>query len=242
MIAHRSRGWVALALYAMLCGCSQGEENIVQTGDTQEQAAPAEDNDTEPHQGEATFYRATGVGNCSYEASADRLVAAVNSQDYAGAALCGAYLSVTGPDGRSVTVRVTDRCPGCKPGSLDLSREAFAQLAAKGRGRVPVSWQVVAGPVTGPLSYHYKKGATRYWTAIQVRNHKWPVSKLEILPNGASEWLELERRVYNYFVYPKTIAAGPLRVRVTATTGAVVEDLLPEPTGNHQVQGKAQFD
>lgn len=235
-----SRGLLALALLFTLGACAQSDETASQTNEPAEQAAPAMAF-TQPRSGEATFYRATGEGNCSFAAGADRQVAAISNQDYADAALCGAYLNVTGPQG-SVTVRVTDRCPGCKPGSLDLSREAFEQIAAKSSGRMPVTWQVVAGPVSGPIRYHYKAGATRYWTAIQVRNHKWPVSKLAILPNGASRWLELERRAYNYFVHPETIAAGPLRVRVTAATGEVLEDILPEPTGNTLVQGSAQFD
>ena len=76
-------------------------------------------------------------------------------------------------------------------------------------GRVDVSWQVVAGPVSGPVIYHYMDGTTRYWTAIQVRNHRWPIATLEIMPNGSDKWLKVERRNYNYFVRSKTIASAP---------------------------------
>ncbi|HEY0635538.1 MAG TPA: expansin EXLX1 family cellulose-binding protein, partial [Gammaproteobacteria bacterium] len=191
--------------------------------------------------GEATFYPATGSGNCSFEVSDDVMVAALNSRDYATAALCGAYLEVTGPAG-TVIVRVTDRCPGCKAGGLDLSRQAFARIATTQAGRVPVTWQIVAGPVAGPLTYRYMDGSTRYWTAIQVRNHRWPIAALAIKPGGASDWIAVERRAYNYFVYPKPIASGPLQLRVTALSGATMEDELPEPAGGVLVQGAAQFD
>lgn len=194
----------------------------------------------ETHRGEATYYRATGEGNCSFEAGDDLLVVAVNTRDYARAALCGAYLAVTGPGG-TVTVRVVDRCPGCKPGGLDLSRQAFERIAPLAAGRVAVRWQVVAGPVSGPVVYHYMDGSTRYWTALQVRNHRWPLAALEILPAGADQWLRLERRAYNYFVHPEPIAAGPLRVRLSAVTGAVLEDVLPEPAGGPPLPGAAQF-
>ncbi|HEY0722294.1 MAG TPA: expansin EXLX1 family cellulose-binding protein [Gammaproteobacteria bacterium] len=225
--------------------CSQSEADVTAAGEPGTTASPEESTAAvvtfdATHRGEATFYRATGKGNCSFTASDDRLVAAINSRDYANAAMCGAYLAVSGPDG-TVTVRITDRCPGCKPGGLDLSREAFARIAPKAAGRVPITWQIVAGPVSGPVSYHYMKGSSRYWMAIQLRNHRWPVAALEIMPAGTTTWLPLERRAYNYFVHPKPIAAGSLRVRVTALTGATLEDELPEPTGLKLIEGAAQF-
>lgn len=212
-----------------------------------EEAASYEVEDTAPpltigasHSGEATFYEATGKGNCSLDTSPDLMVAAMNKSDYAAAALCGAYVAVTGPEG-TVIVRITDKCPACAQGDLDLSRQAFAEIADPAAGRVPITWQIVAGPVTGPVVYRYKKGSSRYWTAIQVRNHRLPIAKLEIMPQGRTGWINLKRRAYNYFVYPAPIAAGPVRVRVTAMTGDTLLDVLPEPQSNLLVQGDTQF-
>lgn len=192
------------------------------------------------HRGEATYYRATGKGNCSFEASRDLMVAALNSIDYATASMCGAYVAVSGPRG-TVTIRIIDQCPGCKQGDIDLSKEAFSQIASKGVGRVAITWKIVAGAVSGPIAYHYKNGSTRYWTAIQVRSHRWPITALEILPKGSTDWIRLERRAYNYFVHPKPIPAGPLQVRITALTGDTLVDELPEPKGGLLVKGAAQF-
>ena len=191
--------------------------------------------------GEGTFYGATGQGNCSYDASPDNLmIAAMNHSDYAGSAACGEFVAVTGPKGK-VTVRITDQCPECQPGDIDLSEQAFAKIADPVAGRVPISWYVVAGDVTGPVAYRYKEGSTRWWTAIQVRNHRLPITKLEILPNGATTWINVDRTDYNYFVYPTAIAAGPLQVRVTALGGATLLQTLPEPVGGLVVQGSGQF-
>jgi expansin (peptidoglycan-binding protein) len=195
----------------------------------------------ETHSGEASYYHANGKGNCGFDASDDLMVAALNTKDYASAAMCGAYVAVSGPAG-TVTVRITDRCPGCKKGGLDLSRQAFARIAALTAGRVPVQWQIVEGPVSGPVTYHYKDGTSRYWTAIQPRNHRWPVAALDIKPKGASDWIRVERRAYNYFVHSKPIPVGPLRVRLTSLTAATVEDELPEPNGGILVHGAAQFE
>lgn len=191
--------------------------------------------------GEGTFYGATGGGNCSFDASPENLmVAAMNHTDYAGSAVCGEFVTVTGPRG-SVTVRITDQCPECKPGDIDLSEQAFAAIADPVAGRVPISWYVVAGDVSGPVAFRYKEGSTRFWTAIQVRNHRLPITRLEILPNGATMWINVDRTDYNYFVYPTAIAAGPLGVRVTALGGATLVQTLPEPVGGLVVQGSGQF-
>lgn len=205
-----------------------------------EVSTPEEQTYGEVHRGEATYYRATGEGNCSFDASDDLMVAALNTTDYSTAAMCGAYIAVSGPKG-TVTVRVVDRCPGCKPGGLDLSRQAFERIADITDGRISVTWQVVAGALSGPVAYHYMDGTTRYWTAVQLRNHRWPVAGLEIMPSGAGEWIRIKRRAYNYFVHPRPIAAGPLRVRVISVMGEVLEDTLPEPAGEMLVQGAAQF-
>ena len=77
------------------------------------------------HTGEGTYYNATGAGNCLFLPSPDNLmVAAMNHTDYDTAALCGAFISVQGPDG-TVVVRIVDRCPECPEGDVDLSQEAF---------------------------------------------------------------------------------------------------------------------
>lgn len=204
-------------------------------------AVPALQTFGKMHQGLATYYRATGKGNCSFDASDDLLVVAINTTDYADAALCGGHLRVTGPKGE-VTVRVVDRCPGCKEGDIDLSKQAFEKIASLSSGRVPVSWQIVAGNVQGPVTYFYMDGTTRYWTAIQIRNHRWPIASLEIMPKGASEWIPVQRRRYNYFVHPRPIAKGKVHVRLTAATGATLQDELPEPAGGVLIQGAAQFD
>src|SRR4051812_16207744 len=80
------------------------------------------------HSGEGTYYGATGAGNCSFDPSPDNLmVAAMNHTDYAGSAACGEYVAVTGPKG-TLTLRIVDQCPECRPGDIDLSAEAFARI------------------------------------------------------------------------------------------------------------------
>ncbi len=196
----------------------------------------------EPQTGEATYYDADGSGNCSFDKSPqDLMVAALNTTDYAGSQACGACLSVQGPNG-TVVVRVVDRCPGCKKGDVDLSESAFAKIAALSKGRVPITWRTVACSVTGPVAYRIKEGSSKFYTAIQVRNHKVPVAKLECERAGA--FVDVPRLTYNFFVADKGVGDQPngLKLRVTAVNGAVLEDTLPGTiTPATTVQGKAQF-
>lgn len=170
-------------------------------------------------QGIATYYGATGAGACSFAPSPDDLlVAAMNAEEYNNAAACGAYIEVTGPQG-TVTVRIVDLCPECKAGHLDLSQEAFGQIAELAQGRVTITWQVVSPPLTTPIAYHFKAGSNQWWTAVQVRNHRNPIAKLEYLAN-ANQWVDVSRTAYNYFVQTNPgMGTGPFTFRVTDSYG-----------------------
>ena len=189
--------------------------------------------------GQATYYTADGTGNCSFPADPTRMVAAINAVDYDTAAWCGACLAVSGPNG-DVTVRVTDQCPGCKKGDLDLSKEAFGKIAALSAGRVPITWREVACDVTGPLAYEFKSGSSQYYAAIQVRNHRYPIAKLEVMTPTAP-YRPVGRVDYNYFVAAAGLGAGPYSLRITDTRGNTVED--PNIAVGDAVvrQGAAQF-
>ena len=173
--------------------------------------------------GEATFYDfADGSGNCGFDATPnDLMVAAMNQTDYAGSAACGACAHVVGPSGE-VTVRIVDRCPECPQGNLDLSPEAFEKIAELGLGRVRIEWQYVPCAVTGPIRYRFKEGSNQWWTAIQLRNHRHAIEKLEYEKSGA--FVAVDRLEYNYFVEASGMGAGPYRLRITDAYGQSLVD------------------
>jgi expansin (peptidoglycan-binding protein) len=192
-------------------------------GGSTEPNAPGGDCTVEPIDaaGEATYYDADGSGNCSFDASADLMVAAMNAVDYGTADWCGGCVEVAGPMG-SVVVRIVDQCPGCAQGDVDLSREAFERIAPLSAGRVPITWHEVACEVRGPVSYHFKDGANEFWTAIQVRDHRYPIATLEVLDGDA--YRAIPRLEYNYFVDEGGLGEGPYTLRVTDSHGQVIED------------------
>lgn len=191
------------------------------------------------HHGYATFYNATGAGACSYDTTTDLMVGAMNSVDYAGSEICGATVSVTGPKS-TILIKIVDGCPGCSAGSIDLSPEAFALIADTSLGKVPISWYITASHVTGPIVYHFKSGSSQYWTAVQIRNHRYPISKLEyVAPDG--KFTKVNRTTYDYFVQPGGMGKGPYIFRVTDMYGHTLVDSSIALTPGGNVRGDGQF-
>jgi expansin (peptidoglycan-binding protein) len=173
----------------------------------------------EVQRGDGTYYlEANGDGACMFGPSPDDLDVAANG---------------------TVRVRIVDLCPECLAGDLDLSPQAFDQIAPRALGRVPIEWQLEACGVSGNVRYHIKDGSSQWWTAIQVRNHRLPIARLEWLSDGA--WSELPRQTYNYFVAQSGTGPGALRVRITAWDGQVLEDELPGPDAEATYEGSGQF-
>ena len=190
------------------------------------------------HSGEGTYYFATGAGNCSFDPSPQNLmVAALNNVDYASSALCGAFIQVDGPQG-SVMVRIVDQCPECPEGDVDLSQEAFAEIAPLSAGRVDITWQLVSPPLEGPIVYHFKDGSNQWWTAVQIRNHRNPIAKVEFLND--SSFQNMPRAGYNYFIL-SNMGEGPYTFRVTDTLGNVLVDNNIPMTPDGDVSGSGQF-
>ncbi len=193
------------------------------------------------YRGEGTYYDfADGDGNCTFGPSPDDLmVAAVNHAQYDNAALCGAYAAVTGPKG-SVTVRIVDQCPECPYGDLDLSPEAFAKIADLYLGRVPITWQLVSPILDGPIVYHFKDGSNPWWTAVQIRNHRNPITKVEYWTGTAFK--EIPRLQYNYFVELSGMGQNPYTIRVTDYFGnQIVDSNIPAWLDNASFSSQSQF-
>lgn len=193
------------------------------------------------HNGYATYYTwADGSGNCMFDPTPnDLMVGAMNHVDYSGSAVCGSCVTVTGPNGE-VTVRIVDQCGDCPQGNLDLSPQAFSRIADIAQGRVPITWKFVPAPVQGNIIYHFKDGSNQWWTAVQIRNHRYPVAKLEYL-TAQGTYKSVSRLDYNYFVEPSGMGTGPFTFRVTDIYGHVIVDSgIPHVEGAN-VPGASQF-
>jgi expansin (peptidoglycan-binding protein) len=192
------------------------------------------------HTGEATFYGGDGSGNCCFPATPNnRMIGAMNNTDYDESYSCGACVEVTGPSG-TIDIRITDQCPECKPGDIDLSDTAFAKIAAPERGRVSISWRLIPCPVTGPIVYHFKNGSNPWWTAVQIRNHRYPLLRFVYKTSG-TEFSDVSRTDYNYFVKTDGMGHGPYIFQITDLHGHALVDTIISPPDSGDVPGSAQF-
>lgn len=178
------------------------------------------------YRGVATWYDTDGNGACLFGPSSDVMTAAMNTRDYETSKACGAYVRVRAANGASVTVRITNLCPGdCRPGQLDLSPQAFAKLAAPVTGQIPITWTLVSPAKADPISIRYKDGSSQYWCAIQVIGHRNPVARLEV--RTSSGWVRLARTGFNYFLSEKGNGCGGA-IRISDIYGErVTTDALP---------------
>jgi expansin (peptidoglycan-binding protein) len=226
----------------LVCACSSSDSN--KTSDNSNWNMSAGPVTTIPlgevRTGEATYYTfANGDGACMFGPSPDDLnVAALNAQDWSTAAYCGACADVTGPSGK-VRVRLVDQCPECPSGNLDLSPQAFQQIAAMDLGRVPITWNLVACDVIGPVKYRFKDGSSQWWTAVQVLNHRLPITHFEWSADG-TQFKSIARSDYNYFLDESGFGPTGVTVRITAGDQVLV-DSLPPVQELLVVDGRAQF-
>ena len=196
------------------------------------------------HTGDGTFYGGGYVGGCAMldPVSTDYWIVAMNLEDYNNAQLAGAYLEVTGELG-TINMLVTDLLPEGKKGDLDLYVDAFPLIAPPEKGRVPVSWKIVPldTAADAPVSYKYKEGSTEFWCGVQVRNHRYPITKLEYLDENGN-FQEIKRRQYNYFESDK-MGKGPFTFRITDIYGqVVVDENIPLSYDDTEIiQGHVQF-
>lgn len=197
------------------------------------------------HTGEGTYYGGGYDGGCAMLdpiSKEDYWIVAMNLEDYNNAQLAGAYIEVTGELG-TINMLVTDLLPEGKKGDLDLYVDAFPLIAPAEKGRVPVSWRIIPldSAENAPVQYKYKEGTTEYWCGIQVRNHRYPITKLEYLDENGG-FVELPRRHYNYFE-SNEMGAGPFTFRITDIYGQVIiDENIPLVTDDTVIiEGNAQF-
>lgn len=140
-----------------IAGVSANDKQLVRRVRHAEVAAAARD-ETQHLQkrlsgsGRATFYDpSTGPGNCGRTYQKSDPIVAMNTAQYAGGAHCFDWITIT-YQGKSVSAQITDSCPGCPWGAIDLSPGVFNQFASPDVGVIQVSWTDGAGGGGGSSS------------------------------------------------------------------------------------------
>jgi hypothetical protein len=177
---------------------------------------------TAPKAGKATFYTLAGLPNCGYaDAAASGTYVALGPAEWGDSAACGTVLDVTGPKG-TVRVTVSDQCPECEAGHLDLAAPAFARIADPVAGVVPITYtRVVDPPAPGPVRIRVKEGSSQYWLALLPIDTGNPLAAVTV------DGHPLQRTGYGYWVADKGAGPGPYVVRLTDDRGHSATAQLP---------------
>lgn len=107
----------------------------------------------ETYTGDITYYT-PGMGSCGIENTSSDMIVAISHvlMESAGVAnpnknpYCNRTIMIS-YNGNEVPATVTDTCPGCEEGSIDLTEALFYKVAPSGDGRVhDVKWWFTSGP------------------------------------------------------------------------------------------------
>lgn len=199
-------------------------------------------------EGEGTQYggvAGSSGGNCGIPVeSGDFYHCAMNHVQYDSSAACGACVRVLGPKGE-ITLKVVDRCPECAEGDIDLSTEAFVQLAELKDGRIPIKWRYVPCSAENTIKVFFEEGTSPYYFKAQFRDFKYALEKVEYQKRDGS-FIPIHREMYNYFVALSGIdedksQCGPYTFRLTAVSGeSVLLEDVPYKEGG-EIVTEVQF-
>jgi expansin len=171
------------------------------------------------YQGRATFYDAAnptgGKGNSGYDVLSGANLAgvtAINNVQWNGSEASGAFLEVSGPKQRAgaapIVVQVSDLLYERADG-LDLSAEAFFQVAEPIDGVVDIEYKLISPDDSFVTPYGYSIGqglvvegipeSNPNYGALRLNNHRNPVESVDLLGEDGS-LTSLERGSDNRFV------------------------------------------
>lgn len=219
------------------------------------------------YEGEGTHYGGVAGGNgghCGIPVdTGDIYHAALNHEQYAQSAACGACVRVLGPMG-TVVLKIVDECPECKFGDIDMTTAVFPQLAQMKDGRIKIKWQYVPCSHMNDIKVVFASGSSPYYFKAQFLDFIYPLAKAEYKKSDGS-FATIQREAYNYFVKEGGIdedksKAGPYTFRLTPLVGnplilsdvpfqtdrpfstGLQFDSIPCPDCNGEPGGKAHVD
>ncbi len=116
---------------------------------SQSSSSSSSSSDGDTYSGDGTYYN-PGLGSCGFDNDDNDYIVAISHGLFDSEAtpnpndnpFCGKKIKAT-HDGKSVTVKVVDRCTGCDYYDLDFSPAAFDQLADEAEGRITIEWSWV---------------------------------------------------------------------------------------------------
>ena len=123
---------------------------------------------------------------------------------------------------------------GVNKTALDLLLPDGSTFVAAG-----VPWNYIAcAPAATGMTFTLQQGSNTTYAALLIQNHRYRLQTVEY--KSGTTFKPLLRTLYNYWVSPAGMGAGPFTIRLTDVNGAVVEQsgipLVPGTPFHGQVQ------
>ncbi|KAG2350392.1 hypothetical protein BDR05DRAFT_985473 [Suillus weaverae] len=124
-------------------------------------------------------YFQDGNGACGAFNGPNDFIVALNSCEFNGGSHCFQTITIT-VNGVSTQAQITDECPGCPCGGLDLSQGLFEFFAPTSVGELSGSWSYGSASTSStPLpSTTTKQSSTSTWTPPTITSSNTPTPSL----------------------------------------------------------------
>ncbi|KAF0686376.1 Aste57867_21820 [Aphanomyces stellatus] len=175
------------------------------------------------------------TGNCGPMAalpSATMYHVAMNDPQYNTGLNCGRCVSIQCTDPRCksnkvMMAQVTDRCPECKSGDLDMTLPLFQELTGYQTDKYAISWSFVDCPVNGGIQVCAKDGSSKFWLYVQPMNTVSGVRSMKI--NGGSA----DPFPSNYYFMATSLGVelGQTHVEMTSWAGETIKTTVSLTAG-----------
>jgi len=190
---------------------------------------------TTTQSGEGTYYGSSSSGSCTLDQNLPPVAltseiystVAMNNPQYYSSLSCGMCIQMTGegvgsgndPIDGTFIVFVTDLCPECSSGDLDVARS--------GDGRWDIEWVAVNCPGSYGNIQYMGQGSNNFFLKIQVRNHRVPVSQLYLLNADGKSRITMDITSDNFYVYQSSSSlSGDFTVEVESVDGQLLTDVI----------------
>jgi len=143
---------------------------------------------------------------------------ALNAPQWNNSLNCGRCVQIQYKNNPPIMALISDQCPECKHGDLDLFEESYKELIKDNPGREKIKWnfincdQFVEGNIKLRIDY-----INKYWLSLNPENFLCGINNIEIMFD--SEWIQLDRNdntmsglYFNYHGYVKT----PFKLKLTS--------------------------
>jgi|Laugresu1bdmlbdd_1035124.scaffolds.fasta_scaffold00137_26 expansin (peptidoglycan-binding protein) len=180
-------------------------------------------NNNEIFTGDATAY---GGGNtwgfCGFKEKSflysNKIEVALNSVQWNNSLNCGRCVNIYYENNPPIKALISDKCPECKYGDLDLFLESYSIIIKKNPGREKIQWNFITCDefIDGKIRFRIDY-INYYWLSINPENFLCGIANLEI--SFGNNWIQLERNdnsmsglYFNFNGYINT----PFQLKITS--------------------------